>query len=155
MLPNPVFWSKLRVNRKEIMDLDNWLGEISNCKRGSINGFDRPHQPATILWFVDRCSFDNERLNLWADLKVPLNKSIQLRGGAGNCQSPLAVLARSKILEISGGEIPETGNAGVALKLFNASNPSFGLPKNIWEICRSESEKKEKVQNFLLNLLQK
>ena len=150
-----MFWSKLRVNRKEIMDLDNWLGEISNCKRGSINGFDRPHQPATILWFVDRCSFDNERLNLWADLKVPLNKSIQLRGGAGNCQSPLAVLTRSKILEISGGEIPETGNASIALKLFNSSNPSFGLPQNIWDFLITEPNNKGKVQIFLQSFLRK
>lgn len=137
------------------MNLGSWLGEISDCKRGIIGGYDRPHQAATLLWFVDQCSPDNERMCFWSDLRTPLNKSIQHHGGGGNCQSPLAVLARSKVLDISNGEIPKTANASVSLKLFNASNPSFGLPQNIWELCNNEPRNKIKVQNFLQNLLSK
>lgn len=134
-------------------NVESWLGKVNSSKRLVVGNKPKPHQPAVLLWFVNRANSESHTLHEWNSVKGQLALAIREAGGSGSPESPVGVLTKNGILAIKGGTPPRTGSSPEARMKLNAENPKIGLPQEVWLEITSHPEVRKQVVEALSKLI--
>jgi hypothetical protein len=129
--------------------IEGWKNQISATKRGVSGSKRRPHQPAVLLWMVERASESNSRLISWLEAKSQLALAIKTRGGGGSPENPVSVLLYRGVIDSVPPLDASIPLAPASRMSLNKLNPSIGLPAEIWEILLASPENKDQVIRWL------
>lgn len=128
-------------NGIQIDPIKSWIERLQTTRRAYINTYVAPHQPATIMWLLAQFQKGKPRLQPWSEIQGSLAELIVKTGGGPTPEYPLAVLANEGLVAVQGLNLPLPSTSSEPKRVFNQSNPLFGLPAHLYDELGSQPDR--------------